>query len=216
MTTRKQIYDIERKYVRARAYPRQNKFNNYNGGSWCGYFQEFCLKKGGLGKWVDKFSNFSYCPAIMKDAKKMKCWYKRPKRGDLILFDWDRNGVPNHIGFLVKKTEKGLYKTVEGNTSSTNNSNGNCVQIRYRNPKDVIGFVRPPYDKPKKKKKTGYPELKKGSHGAYVKILQKKLKITTDGVFGSKTEKAVKTFQKKHKLKVDGVVGKKTWTKLMG
>ena len=120
---------------------------------------------------------------------------------------------------LVKKVKvgihKGEYKTVEGNTSSTNNSNGNCVEIRYRSPKDVIGFVRPPYDKPKKKKKTSYPTLKQGSHGEYVKILQKKLEITADGIFGPKTEKAVKKFQKAHKLKVDGIVGKNTWKKLM-
>lgn len=222
MTTRKQVYKIEKSYVRKKPYGSKNKFNNRNGQPWCGYFQRFCLKKAGLGKWVAKFSNFSYCPAIMADAKRMKCWHKTPARGDLVLFDWDRNGQPNHIGFLVKKvkvgTHKGLYKTVEGNTSSANNSNGGCVQIRYRSPSDCIGFVRPPYEKPKKKKAKSpeYPTLKKGSHGAYVKIVQKKLKITTDGIFGPKTEKAVKAFQKKHKLEVDGIVGKKTWKKLMG
>lgn len=218
MTTRRQIYDIERSYVRAKSYGRKNIFNNQQDADFCGYFQKYCFKRGGMKKWIDKFSNFSYCPAIMSDAKKLGYFRKTPARGDLVLFDWDKNGVPNHVGFLVKKVKigryKGLYKTVEANVDNA------CVKIKYRSPSLAIGFVRPPYEKPKKKKKKKvkspeYPTLKKGSHGEYVKILQKKLKITADGIFGPKTEKAVKTFQKKHKLKVDGIVGKNTWKKLM-
>lgn len=216
MTTRKQVYKIEKSYVRKKPYGMSNIFNGHKHADFCGFFQGFCLKKAGLGEWVAKFSNFSYCPAIMADAKKLKCFHKKPARGDLVLFDWDKNGVPNHVGFLVKKVKvgihKGLYKTVEGNVDNA------CVKIKYRSPSLAIGFVRPPYEKPKKKKVKSpeYPTLKKGSHGAYVKIVQKKLKITTDGIFGEKTEKAVKKFQKKHKLEIDGIIGKKTWKKLMG
>lgn len=58
--------------------------------------------------------------------------------------------------------------------------------------------------------------LKKGSKGEFVQLMQEMLHklgyaITTDGVFGSGTEKAVIDFQKKNKLKVDGIVGSKTW-----
>lgn len=52
--------------------------------------------------------------------------------------------------------------------------------------------------------------LKYGMRGDQVKLLQKKLGIEADGVFGAGTEKAVKAFQKKHKLTVDGIVGKLT------
>ena len=37
---------------------------------------------------------------------------------------------------------------------------------------------------------------------------------TTDGIFGSGTEKAVKAFQEKHGLVADGVVGPATWSAL--
>lgn len=53
--------------------------------------------------------------------------------------------------------------------------------------------------------------IKKGSRGEEVKVLQKKLNIYPDGIFGSMTEEAVKDFQKAHNLTVDGVVGAKTW-----
>lgn len=53
--------------------------------------------------------------------------------------------------------------------------------------------------------------LKLGSKGEEVKIVQKKLGLTADGIFGPKTEAAVKEFQKKNGLYSDGIVGEKTW-----
>lgn len=56
--------------------------------------------------------------------------------------------------------------------------------------------------------------LKKGSRGEDVKILQNKLNIMADGIFGVLTEEAVKEFQQSHGLTVDGIVGAKTWEAL--
>ena len=53
--------------------------------------------------------------------------------------------------------------------------------------------------------------LKRGSKGEAVKTLQEFLKLTVDGDFGPKTEKAVRDYQSKNGLTVDGVVGPKTW-----
>jgi GH25 family lysozyme M1 (1,4-beta-N-acetylmuramidase) len=46
-----------------------------------------------------------------------------------------------------------------------------------------------------------------GATGGSVQWIQRKLKITTDGVFGTQTLAAVKAFQQKMKLGVDGLVG---------
>lgn len=56
--------------------------------------------------------------------------------------------------------------------------------------------------------------IKNGSRGDDVKLLQQKLNLEIDGIFGSLTEEAVKEFQKNNGLTVDGVVGPKTWQKL--
>lgn len=53
--------------------------------------------------------------------------------------------------------------------------------------------------------------LKLGSKGEDVNIVQKKLGLTVDGVFGPKTEAAVREFQKKYGVYPDGMVGPKTW-----
>jgi hypothetical protein len=58
--------------------------------------------------------------------------------------------------------------------------------------------------------------MKKGSNGEDVKVVQSKLKElgylhdSVDGIFGTKTEKAVKAFQKNAGLVADGIVGIKT------
>ena len=56
--------------------------------------------------------------------------------------------------------------------------------------------------------------LRKGDKGEEVKLLQSKLNITSDGIFGNDTESAVMSFQREHNLVVDGIVGKKTWAAL--
>lgn len=56
--------------------------------------------------------------------------------------------------------------------------------------------------------------IKKGSKGSEVKLIQQKLNLIVDGVFGPLTEEAVKEFQKNNGLSVDGIVGEDTWKKL--
>ena len=64
----------------------------------------------------------------------------RPFRGDIVCYDWNANNWYDHIGFVVRvlalrwrgKVFAGLVRTVEGNTSAGNDSNGGQVQIRYR------------------------------------------------------------------------------------
>lgn len=61
---------------------------------------------------------------------------------------------------------------------------------------------------------TTLPEIKKGSKGVAVKILQTILGIEADGVFGAQTDSNVKALQKRFKLAADGIVGSKTWAEL--
>jgi peptidoglycan hydrolase-like protein with peptidoglycan-binding domain len=72
---------------------------------------------------------------------------------------------------------------------------------------------------------TSYPTLRQGSKGSTVVFLQKNLISLgygstlspegADGVFGSKTTRAVRDFQMKNALTVDGVVGTNTWNKII-
>jgi hypothetical protein len=49
--------------------------------------------------------------------------------------------------------------------------------------------------------------LRRGDRGPAVKRVQRRLRITSGGVFGRKTERAVKRFQRRKSLDADGMVG---------
>lgn len=56
--------------------------------------------------------------------------------------------------------------------------------------------------------------IKLGSRGEDVKILQGRLNLLQDGIFGPLTQEAVKEFQQSKGLVPDGIVGANTWVKL--
>ena len=95
-------------------------------------------------------------------AKKVGKIVARPLRGDLVCYDWDRNDWMDHVGIvdrvLALKWRGGRFvgyvRTVEGNTSYGNNSNGGEVMIRYRWVNDKTKFIRlvPRAPKPPPKK----------------------------------------------------------------
>lgn len=62
----------------------------------------------------------------------------------------------------------------------------------------------------------GCPMLKQGSNGNITKLLQEKLGISVDGIFGNETKKAVIKYQKNKGLSADGIVGQNTWKSLLG
>lgn len=52
--------------------------------------------------------------------------------------------------------------------------------------------------------------VKRGHRGPGVALIQRKLGITADGVFGRMTERAVRRFQRREGLVADGIVGPQT------
>ena len=61
----------------------------------------------------------------------------------------------------------------------------------------------------------GCPIVKRGARGNITKLIQEKLGINDDGIFGANTEIAVKNYQRTNGLSVDGIVGHNTWKKLL-
>ncbi len=56
--------------------------------------------------------------------------------------------------------------------------------------------------------------IRRGDRGDLVVTLQKKLKLTADGIFGPGTEAKVRAFQRDHKIVPDGIVGPKSWAQI--
>lgn len=62
----------------------------------------------------------------------------------------------------------------------------------------------------------GCPTIREGAQGNITRLLQEKLMIKADGIFGMNTREAVLAFQINNNLYVDGIVGPNTWRKLLG
>src|SRR6266496_4637002 len=95
-------------------------------GAWCAMFVSYNgVKVGSLT--FKKGKLYAYCPYIVNDAKagrnNLAITYK-PETGNLGLFDWDNDGVADHIGLFGKWINQTTFSTREGNTGHTNASNG--------------------------------------------------------------------------------------------
>lgn len=62
-----------------------------------------------------------------------------PLPGELIFFDWDGDGIPDHVG-IVESCDGSTVYTVEGNTSDS------CMRRAYGvNSKSIYGYGTPVY-----------------------------------------------------------------------
>lgn len=115
-------------------------------GAWCAMFVTWCHIQVG-GKRFSRGHYYAYVPFIIDDARAGRNGLHlvtEPVKGDLVCFDWDNDHIADHVGIFETWLNKanGTFSTVEGNTSSTNNSNGGQVMRRERNRSDVQAFVR--------------------------------------------------------------------------
>ena len=195
-----------------------------NGTAWCCQFVWWVFKKAGAAALFYGGEKTAYCPTLMQYYKGKGQLVKKDFRsGDIIFFDFNGNGQPDHVGIVERVVGDKIY-TIEGNTSVGNDTNGGQVMRRTRSGKTILCAARPKYDVEKESCEVKLETLKKGSESASVKALQTLLigygydcgKHGADGDFGADTERAVCDYQKKEKLTVDGEVGRNTWTKLLG
>lgn len=163
-----------------------SKYRKYVGvgGSWCDMFVFWLYDANGNGSLTPwKGNQRYYCPASIAWCRKnlaelppylaMAC--------DIMYFDWDKNGVPNHIGIVEKRESTAIIHTIEGNTS------GGIVDDKKRNTSYDCGIFRPHFVPPKALGKARLDE-----DGAFeyksIYMLQVALKMALcDGILGRGT-----------------------------
>lgn len=187
-----------------------------SGAAWCDAYVSYIFNEAGNASLFCGGKKQTYCPTtiklLSKELAQVPLYLAMPS--DVILFDWDKNGVPNHIGFVRSKVSTSSINTIEGNTS-------NKVMYKTRPAKYVCGIFRPHFKPSFTLKKLsvdgdcGYNTIAglqkalgctvDGILGkATVKALQKRAGATQDGAWGTGTSKAV---QKMVGATVDGAFG---------
>ena len=226
----KYIIDTYNKIV-----PLPRKYAVKYNDAWCATFVSFCAAECDL---LDIIPAECSCNKQIELAKKMGIWEEKdsylPQVADLILYDWQDNGVgdnagsSDHVGIVVY-VSNGKIKVVEGNIKNTVGYRTIDVDGKY-----IRGYICPNFASKATSKETisekkesvcnvNVQILKQSSKGDSVKALQILLEgygysvgsSGVDGSFGPATLKAVKEFQKKKGLVIDGVVGEKTWAMLL-
>lgn len=113
-------------------------------GPWCAMAVTRAYVQVG-SKTFKRGSHYAYVPYIVADARAGRnnlTITRSPQPGDLVCFDWERNGVADHIGLFEKWTRPQVeFTAVEGNTATGNDSNGGSVMRRTRNISQVQAFV---------------------------------------------------------------------------
>jgi hypothetical protein len=120
-----------------------NKYGSWYGVNyqpWCAMFVTWCYELGAADVGRDspsfvKGSRYSYCPYMVSDARNGKYGLKTtddPIPGDVVLYDWSWDTVYDHVGIFEKWAGGGEFSAIEGNTSTSNNSNGGQVMRRTR------------------------------------------------------------------------------------
>ena len=182
--------------------------------SWCVCFVTWCLRNAGVPTSV--FGNTAQCSVALSWAKSKKIWYSRltghhPKAGELILFDWDGDKKPDHIGIVTQSGTNSL-KTIEGNTKGGATVDGVREKQYSSTSKYIFGYIDLQYSD----ELDGADVARVSAVQSYLKDVCK-LSINIDGAWGPKSKaamvKAVQTVLNDEcgtTLVIDGIWGPQT------
>lgn len=115
-----------------RGYTRYGQWYGNPYGDWCAMFASFCLDYAGVEGMPLESSVPRWIAAL--SASKLALFQPQgtyvPDPGELIFFDWDQDGQPDHVG-LVAELIAGEDGTVPKITTIEGNSNNRVQELSY-------------------------------------------------------------------------------------
>lgn len=102
---------------------------------WCAVFVSYVAAKANVN-----MEKFAYCPTGIQNFKQKNEWQSRgvePKDGWVIFFDWDADGISDHVG-IVKSYSNGTVYTLEGNSGDSTKERNYGKTSQY-----IMGYGTP-------------------------------------------------------------------------
>jgi len=122
---------------------KYGKWFGLNSVTWCGIFVSWCYDKAGMRLPKIGYSKgFAGCQTAVAYFRKNDLVTDSPVEGDIVFFDWNKDGRFDHTGIFLGWVDADTFETIEGNTSLKNDSNGGSVMKRIRSTSTAI-FVHP-------------------------------------------------------------------------
>jgi len=187
MVTVKQLLDIARAQLGITEQPAGSNKVKYNtwyygravSGSaypWCMAFVQWCCHEAGVTLPVKTAS----CGALMRAAKKAGCWETKGFRaGDVVIYNFPGGAATDHCG-IIESADKSTVTAIEGNTSAAGSqSNGGMVCRKKRPLSQVVGVVRPTFDKEEDNDMTAEEVRKIAKEAAAEAVAEAKSKYKT-------------------------------------
>jgi len=148
-TAGQKIIDIAYKEVGYTEFPANSNKTKYgewfgfDGVAWCAMFVSWCYHHAGfpLGN-IGFLKGFAGCQTGYVHWLKTGEITTDPRKGDIFLADWNGDKRYDHTGIFMHDLGDGMFESIEGNTSATNQSNGGQVQVRTRKYSQCI-FIHP-------------------------------------------------------------------------
>ena len=175
-----------------------------SGQPWCNAFVSWLFAKSDNASLYCDGRKETYCPDSIKwcynHLAVLPIYLVMP--GDVVYFDWEPNGIPNHVGIVKERISDLKVSTIEGNTS------GSKVANRTRTEAEVQNVFRPHFHvDPSLYSSTKKLEVDSYFGYSTIAVMQRWLGVTQDAILGQGT---VKALQKKLGVTQDGSWGKAT------
>ncbi|GIT80172.1 hypothetical protein LLS1_18410 [Leifsonia sp. LS1] len=87
---------------------------------------------------------YSYVSQVQTWGRNLGVWHAGSagvRRGDVLAFDWDGDGDPDHTEIVVSVSSNGSIVTSRG----TNSNPGDDMRDRTRSAGYILSYIRPPY-----------------------------------------------------------------------
>lgn len=146
--TADKVLGIARKEIGTREIPAGSNRVKYaqwygmNGQPWCVMFVNWCFNEAGAYSLLP--TKTASCTAMMNAAKSKGVWVTDNYQiGDIPIYNFKGS---YHIG-IIEAVNATTVTAIEGNTAIGNDSNGGEVMRRTRSKTNIMGAVRPNYEK---------------------------------------------------------------------
>jgi hypothetical protein len=150
--------------------------------AWCDQFVSYVAAHAGA---TSIMGRFQYCPSHVKWFKARGRWGRTPRVGAVVFFDWNGDGVADHVGLVEKVLSSVRVQTIEGNTASPGGTAPGArdgVWRKNRSAATILGY--------------GYPEYANPTHEAPAPPPGpgRAVPLVVDGEWGPKTQQRLETF----------------------